>query len=67
MTVVKIIELLIALQRVIDLIIEAQVKRTNAADLEQVRLLVEQAKMARTEDDQVKSAKELRDAFKTKR
>ncbi|MBK7892823.1 MAG: hypothetical protein IPJ84_19110 [Bdellovibrionales bacterium] len=67
MTVVKIIELLIALQRVIDLIIEAQVKRTNAADLEQVRLLVEQAKMARTEDDKIKAAKELRDAFKTKR
>ena len=67
MTVVKIIELLIALQRVIDLIIEAQVKRTQAADLEQVRLLVEQAKMARTEDDKIKAAKELRDAFKTKR
>ena len=67
MTVVKIIELLIAIQRVIDLIIDAQVKRTNAADLEQVRLLVEQAKMARTEDDKIKAAKELRDAFKTKR
>ena len=67
MTVVKIIEILIALQRVIDLIIEAQVKRTNAADLEQVRLLIEQAKMARTEDDKIKAAKELRDAFKTKR
>ena len=67
MTVVKIIELLIALQRVIDLIIEAQVKRTQAADLEQVRLLVEQAKMAKSEDDKIKAAKELRDAFKTKR
>lgn len=67
MTAIKIIELLIALQRVIDLIIEAQVKRTQAADLEQVRLLVEQAKMARTEDDKIKAAKELRDAFKTKR
>jgi len=66
-TAIKIIELLIALQRVIDLIIEAQVKRTKAADLEQVRLLVEQAKMARTEDDKIKAAKELRDAFKTKR
>ncbi len=67
MTAIKIIELLIAIQRVIDLIIDAQVKRTNAADLEQVRLLVEQAKMARTEDDKIKAAKELRDAFKTKR
>ncbi len=67
MTAIKIIELLIAIQRVIDLIIDTQVKRTNAADLEQVRLLVEQAKMARTEDDKIKAAKELRDAFKTKR
>lgn len=67
MTVVKVIEFLIALQRLIDLIIDAQVKRTQAADLEKVRIMVEQAKMARTEDDKIKAAKELRDAFKTKR
>lgn len=67
MTAIKIIEFLIALQRLIDLIIDAQVKRTQAKDLEQVRILVETAKMARTEDDKAKAAKELRDAFKTKR
>lgn len=67
MTAIKVIEFLIALQRLIDALIDAQVKRTKAEDLEQVRLLVEQAKMARTEDDKIKAAKELRDAFKTKR
>ena len=67
MTAIKVIEFLIALQRLIDALIDAHVKRTKAEDLEQVRILVEQAKMARTEDEQVKAAKELRDAFKTKR
>ena len=67
MTAIKIIEFLIALQRLIDALIDAHVKRMKAEDLEQVRILVEQAKMARTEDEQVKAAKELRDAFKTKR
>lgn len=67
MTAIKVIEFLIALQRLIDALIDAHVKRTQAADLEQVRLLVEQAKMAKSEDDKIKAAKELRDAFKTKR
>lgn len=67
MTAIKIIELLIALQRLIDALIDAHVKRTQAADLDKVRLLVEQAKMAKSEDDKIKAAKELRDAFKTKR
>lgn len=67
MTAIKVIEFLIALQRLIDALIDAHVKRMKAEDLEQVRILVEQAKMARTEDEQVKAAKELRDAFKTKR
>jgi len=66
-TAIKVIEFLIALQRLIDALIDAHVKRMKAEDLEQVRILVEQAKMARTEDEQVKAAKELRDAFKTKR
>ena len=67
MTAIKVIEFLIALQRLIDALIDAHVKRTKAEDLEQVRLLVEQAKMAKSEDDKIKAAKELRDAFETKR
>lgn len=63
MTVIKVIELLLAVNRLIDLIIDEAAKRADAKDLEKLRVAIETAKMARSREDKIKAAKEIRDAL----
>ena len=63
MTIVKAIELLIAVTRLIDIVIDEMAKRADAKDLEKLRLAIETAKMARSPEDKQRAAKEIRDAF----
>jgi hypothetical protein len=63
LTVFKVIELLIAVNRLIDLIIDEAAKRADAKDLEKLRVAIETAKMARSREDKIKAAKEIRDAL----
>jgi hypothetical protein len=63
MTIIKAIELLIALTRLFDLVIDEMAKRADAKDLEKLRLAIETAKMARSPEDKQRAAKEIRDAF----
>ena len=63
MTTIKVIELLIALNRLIDVIIAEAAKRANAKDLEKLAQAIELAKLARSEEEKALAAKELRDAF----
>ena len=63
MTVIKVIELLLAVNRLIDLIIDEAAKRADAKDLEKLRVAIETAKMARTPEDKQRAAKEIREAF----
>lgn len=63
MTIIKAIELLIAITRLIDLVVDEMAKRADAKDLEKLRLAIETAKMARSPEDKQRAAKEIRDAF----
>lgn len=63
MTIIKVIELLLAVNRLIDLIIDEAAKRADAKDLEKLRVAIETAKMARSREDKIKAAKEIRDAL----
>lgn len=63
MTTIKVIELLIALNRLIDLIIAEAAKRAKAKDLEKLAQAIESARLARSAEEKALAAKELRDAF----
>ena len=63
MTLIKVIELLIAVNRLIDLIIDEAAKRADAKDLEKLRVAIETAKMARTPEDKQRAAREIRESF----
>lgn len=64
MTIIKAVELLIAVTRLIDLAIDELAKRADAKDLEKLRIAIESAKMARSPEDKQRAAKEIRDAFR---
>ena len=63
MTIIKAVELLIAITRLLDLVIDELAKRAEAKDLEKLRVAIETAKMARSREDKIKAAKEIRDAL----
>lgn len=63
MTIIKFIELLLAINRLVDLVIDEAAKRADAKDLEKLRVAIETAKMARSREDKIKAAKEIRDAL----
>jgi len=63
LTIIKFIELLLAINRLVDLVIDEAAKRADAKDLEKLRVAIETAKMARSREDKIKAAKEIRDAL----
>lgn len=58
----KLLEALIALERIISILIEAFERRQNAKDSEELKAAVEAARRARTREERIEAAKRLRDA-----